>query len=557
MIAPRDAVTNASEANASGALGGGRSRRTRAAVALAASVGAWAVRAAGCGRDDTRATRRADSAAHAAAEAAHDDVAELPPSVIDLPVVYDLDPAIAALERAVPSTVGNLDERRPIPGHGRLEYAFVAERSPFDVTVRGTRVTISSIVTYRARGWYKPPIGPSLSGSCGISGEAPRLQITLASTVRLGSDWKLSARTQVPAVVPVSAEARDKCRLTLLKLDVTARVLEAVRKQLEGKAALVDERVARLDVRQRVGRWWALVGRPIPIGKEAWLELRPEAVNLGRLRSGGGDVVAPLTITARPRIVTGPRPDSSTTPLPDIAPADSTRNGVQLALDAALDYDGATRLVAKQLVGRRFEKNGRAIVVHDARAFSAGHGRLALALGLTGDVAARVVLVGHPAYDSVTTMLTVPDLDFAVADASMLVRGADQLGHAALRDALRERARWPLGEIIDGARARAERAMNRELTRGVRLTATLTRGRALGVHAGDDALHVRAAVGGRLGLAVSRAPNVRRRSSPKPATTASTAPAPTGSTSAIARPGVPAPARAAGKSGPKPVPPRD
>lgn len=495
-------------------LGAPDRRTARATAALAAALLAGGALTAACGRDRPRATPRQDSAAHEAEEAAHDSFPELPPSVIDVPVAYDIDPAIAALERAVPATVGNLDERRPVPGHPRLSYAFIAERSPFDVSVHGTRVTVSSIVTYRARGWYKPPIGPSVGGSCGISGEPPRLQITLTSAVRLANDWTLRARTQVPAVVPVSADDRDKCRLTVLKLDVTARVLEAVRGQLEGKATLLDQRVARLNVRDRVAKWWTLMGRPIPVGKTAWLELRPEGVRLGRVRSRVGEVIAPLTITARPRLIAGARPDSATASLPDIMPADTTDDGLQLALDAALDYEGATRILGRQLVGRRFEKSGHAVEVRDAKVFSGGHGRIALALGLTGDVDARVVLVGHPAYDSTTSTLSVPDLDFAVADASVLVRGADRLGHDALRDALRERARWPVGPIIDTARARAERAMNRDLAKGVRLTATMEGGRALGVHAADDALHVRATVDGQIALAVSRAPTVRRRSAP-------------------------------------------
>lgn len=458
-----------------------------------------------------------------AARASVEAPPELAPSLVDLPVRYELGPALAALERAVPRTVGNLDERRPVEGHDRTTYAFDAERTPFEASVRGSNVTLSSIVTYRAKGWVKPPIGPSISGSCGIDGDAPRIRVTLTSALHLTPDWRLRARTAVPVVAPVSDEPRDKCRVTLLKLDVTDRVVAAVRGRLEGKAALLDEKVAALDVRSKVGHWWTLLGRPIRVSDRVWLELRPESLRVGALRGGltrdsgrrsGGVLVAPVTLLARPRVVTGERPDSSTRALPDFTPGTPSTAGLHLLLEAVLGYDDATRVLTRQLVGRRFARGDRSVSVREVRAFAASGGRVALAIRLAGDVDARVVLVGKPRYDHATGTLRVPDLDYAVADASLLVRGADQVGHDALRDALRERAAWPVAFLVDSARARAERAMNRDLAKGVRLGAKLNAARALGVFAASDGLQVRASAGGRLTLDVDRAPRITIRERP-------------------------------------------
>jgi hypothetical protein len=483
-------------------------------VALAVLAAASAASAA-CGRDVGRAPQAKSSAAVAGAAA---PPPELPPSLVEAPVRYELAPAIDALERAVPRTIGNLEERRAVPGHDRLSYAFVAERAPFDVAVRGNTVTVSSIVSYHARGWLKPPIGPAISGACGkVGNDAPRVRIVLTSTVHLASDWTLRAHTRFPTVEPASADARDRCRVTLVNLDVTDKVVAAVRTGLEGKAALLDARVRKLDVRSRVGRWWALVGRPIRLRDDLWLTIRPESVRVGALRGDERSLVAPLSLTARPQLVTGPRPDSSTAPLPDITPGAPGNGGLHLLLDAALDYDAASRMLSRQLVGRQIERAGHNVRVRDARVFAAQGGRVAVALGLAGDVDARVVLVGRPVYDSTTGTLRIPDLDFAVADASLLVRAADQAGHDALRDALRERAQWPVTALLDSARARAERAMNRELTRGVRLSARIDAGKALGVYATAEGLRVRAAAGGHLGLDVERAPTIKRRDKPRTA----------------------------------------
>jgi hypothetical protein len=195
--------------------------------------------------------------------------------------------------------------------------------------------------------------------------------------------------------------------------------------------------------------------------------------------------------------------------LPDIAPGAPGDGGLHLLLEAVLDYDAASRVLARQLVGRRLTRAGQTVTVREARVFGSPGGRVALALRLAGDVDARVLLAGRPVYDTVGDVLRIPDLDFAVADGSLLVRGADQVAHDALRDALREHAHWAVAALLDSARARAERAMNRDLTRGVHLGAHVDGARALGVHAERDGIHVRAAAAGRLTLDVDRAPPIK------------------------------------------------
>ncbi|CAA9357614.1 MAG: hypothetical protein AVDCRST_MAG40-3259, partial [uncultured Gemmatimonadaceae bacterium] len=247
----------------------------------------------------------------------------LPPSELDVPVAYDLAPAVAVLEAAVPRAFGNLDDRKQIPSRPNLSVAFSAERAPFAVKVRGPTATIATVVTYRAQGWYKARFAPDVSGSCGLRNEyAPRLRVALATTMRLDSDWSLHPRTRVTSVEPVSTDPRDRCLVTVAKFDVTERVVAAVRGQLEGKAALVDARLARTDVRRRVENWWGLLQRPMRIRDSLWLEIRPSTVRLGELAAEDGALVAPLTLTAAPRIISGPRPTTPPTPLPPLAAAE-------------------------------------------------------------------------------------------------------------------------------------------------------------------------------------------------------------------------------------------
>lgn len=489
-------------------------RRPRATACLAAALASVAC-------DSGRPARPAAPPA---------PVEELPlppllPSLLDVPVAYELAPAVAALEAAVPRSFGDMARRHAVPGRDRLTFAFAAERTPFTVRVRGSTATVSAVVTYRARGWYAARFAPDVSGSCGLHGESPRLRITLATTVRLGEDWRLRPHTRLLSVAPVTDSTRDRCRVTVVRHDVTDRVVGAVRGRLEERLATVDARLARADVRGRVARWWALLQRPIRVRDSLWLEIRPMDVRLGAPAAEGGALVAPLALTAHPRLVTGPRPPEQATPLPRLGAratvaGDSTPTGLRVRLDAEMGYDAANRLLAPSLVGRTLARGGRSVTVRGAALAPAGGGRVALLLDVDGDVGGRVRFVGRPVYDAPSGELRVPDLDFAVDVEHPLVRGLDWLQHETMRDALRARARWPAAALVDSARVRLERALNRDLTQGVRLSATVPEARVLAVYPQASAVVLRAEARGRVALTVRRAPPIPRRRPAPPASVA-------------------------------------
>ena len=195
---------------------------------------------------------------------APDTLAPVPPSIVDAPVTYDIATAIDSLEAAIPRTYGDIDARLPIPGNDRASIAFAVSRSPFRISVQGLTVTISTDVEYEGRVWYRPIIGPELSASCGTGGgPRPRVRATLASTGRLTPNWELRTQTRLVRLEPYSEDARDRCKLTILRIDVTDRVLQGTRTMLEQNLAKFDQAVARWPVRPRFVTIWKQLQRPI------------------------------------------------------------------------------------------------------------------------------------------------------------------------------------------------------------------------------------------------------------------------------------------------------
>jgi len=113
-------------------------------------------------------------------------------------------------------------------------------------------------------------------------------------------------------------------------------------------------------------------------------------------------------------------------------------------------------------------------------------------------------LVGTPQHDPVADEIHVPDLDFDVATANVLVGSIDWVAHDELSEFLRERARWPAGNLTELAFRYLEQGLNARLSDRVRLEGRVDSVGIRGVHATRDALEVHADARGEATLVVER-----------------------------------------------------
>lgn len=409
-----------------------------------------------------------------------DTLPSLPTSTLDIPLTYDLSPVVAALEKAVPKKFGNIKERKQLDNK-RMAVAFEAVRDPFSVSLNGQTAYISAVVHYAGQGFYKPPVVREVSGSCGIDGVKPRARITLASDLRINPDWHLRGKTRVARVEPYSNETTDQCRVTVFNINVTDRVIDATKNALIAKETLIDKRIASLDIKSRFEGWWHLLEKPIPLTDSVWLTINPSAVRMGQNVGVKKTLVTALGFSASPRVVTGRMPSVTPTPLPPLYPA-AVGDGLHILMEGVIGYDLATDLLKKHIVGKKFDKAGRTFEVKGARLFGIGGGKLALELRFSGGANGRVYFVGTPRYDASTNELYVPDLDYDVGSAGLLVKGVEWVKHDDVRDFIRSQARWSIGDVMGQGREQLVKGLNRDLAPGVHLAADVKQVQGLSVH---------------------------------------------------------------------------
>ena len=447
-----------------------------------------------------------------------DTLPALPSSVIEAPLTYDLTPVLASLEGAVPRAFGDINERKPHPTNKRVHFAFAAQREPFVLKLDGDTVRMTAIINYSGRVWYNAPVMPEVSASCGASGPMPRARVELVTPLRLSADWKLRSRTAVRTVEAFSPTERDQCEVTALKIDVTGRVIDAARRLLEKNSELVDAKVASINVRAKFEEWWSIIQKPIRLTDTVWLTINPVDVHIGRAQGTRRLLQTGVTLTAEPRIVAGRMPVITPRPLPrQISEKQNNPGKFHVLLEGVLGYDVASKLLTEELRGSKVGKAGKSIEVRAVRMFGVGEGKIALQVDFGGDAKGRVYFLGTPHYDYADDRLYVPDLEYDVATENMLVRGLTWLKHDDLKQYLRSKARWPVGGLIKQAHEQLELALNRELARGVRLSGSATEVEVVGVHAGNDAVRVRAHADGDVRLDVGPAnDSTPRRSAATP-----------------------------------------
>ena len=453
--------------------------------------------------------------------AARDDIVDsLTPirkSIVDAEIRYDLDSALFAIEKAVPRRFGDIEQRHQMGDNKRAHFAFAAQRSPFVISVDGRKVTISSVVEYEGRGWYRPPIGPTISAACG-TGEVPkpRARVRVESTLRLTEGWTLASNSRVTRALPFSEDARDQCKVTIFRIDVTERVMKATQEQLQRQLFLVDRAMARVNTRDHFEKWWRSMSRPIRLTDSIYFTINPTAVELGPIDVDSGFATAHLRLEAEPRIVTGNRPNDFDlfTPLPPLRTRKLMGDGLRVSLEGEFGYDVANALLRKQLVGKTIQQGKYRLNIRDISLAGIGGGQVALGVRVDGSVRGRFFLTGTPAYDNSQDQLYVPDLAFDLQTEDLLVKSLAWLRDDWIRDFRRERARFPVEGQLDRLRRLAEQGMNRRLAEGVELVATVERAENVKVRATRRALVVRADAAGRARLDINKPLKLKRMASP-------------------------------------------
>jgi hypothetical protein len=427
----------------------------------------------------------------------------LPLSRFNIPLLYDYTTVLAVVERAVPKQFGDIDSAHMVGKDPNRHYAYEAHRSPFTTFVRDNEIHLRATLSYSARGYFKPRFGPTLSAGCGgdSPSERPRVTVELVTPLTLTQDWHLSSHARIASLTPATRTERDRCEVSIIRYDVTQRVIDAARAALRSHLPDIDRKIADVDLSNRFEDWWGLLNRPIRLADNVWLLLGPERLRMGSISSSGSNLIVDAGLDARPTIVTGQEPHISAPPLGPLG-RDTVSTGFHIVLGSVIDYPTASRTITDALSDKSITEAGRTVTVHSATVSPLPRGQLALAIAFTGDAHGTLVFIGSPKYDRSTGKLTVPNLDYDLDTDSDLINAYAWLKSDALRSLFRDKASIPVQPLLDRGKELLSDGLNRKLGDAVVLSARVDSVDVAGIYVTKPGIVVRAVATGNAGMQV-------------------------------------------------------
>jgi hypothetical protein len=424
-------------------------------------------------------------------------------SRFNIPLVYDYTPILTLVEREVPGRFGSMDSVHQVGDDANRHYAYEAQRGPFTAFVRDNQVHLRATLSYAARGYFKPRFGPTVSAGCGgdSPSERPRAVVELVTPLTLTSDWHLASRARIARLSPASDAERDRCMVSIIRYDVTERVIDAARSALTSQLPNINRKISGVNLTNQFEEWWELLNRPIQLTDGVWLLLGPERLRLGDVSGSGKDLIVNAGLDARPRIVAGTEPRIPNPPLPPLG-RDTAVNGFHIAIESTIDYATASRTITEAMSGKPITEGGRTVTVRSARISPLPRGQLALTMTFSGDANGTLVLVGTPSYDRVRNELIVPNLDYDLTTDSNILAAYAWLRSDALRELFRERARLPVQPLLEKGKSLLTDGLNRKLGDAVTLSARVDSVSVGGVYVTAPGIVIRAVATGNAGMQV-------------------------------------------------------
>lgn len=444
------------------------------------------------------------------AEVSVDDLPEpadtQPNSYVSAPIVFDYRPLIEELEQRIPRVIGSVDkeQRKLVVQSPKVWVAAELTRTPLVFTFKDNIVTVATSFEYRANAWAKPLL-VTHHVSCGMGKERPRLNVVVSTTYDITSNWHLKTKSRLVKFDRPTTTERDQCEVSFLKIDVTEKIISGVNGVLEKELAKLDTAIGKISIEKPVDELWDKLQRPISIAKgKLWFRIRPQEVALGPITATDSTLTARLDLQAKPRIRAGDRPPNDTVPLPSLGRTKAVVDTVDVLMEGTLYYAAANAALAKRVTGKSIGKGWRRIRIESIVARPGGMGKILLGVTISGAADGTLYVVGTPSYDSVTKLITVPDLAFDVKSQGYLESAAGWLINGPLLDEVRDEAKLPVTELLDEVVRIVNKEINRPLAEGIYLRGAVSNAHAVSVRAVQRGVIVDAKGLGKLWLEIEK-----------------------------------------------------
>ncbi len=336
--------------------------------------------------------------------------------------------------------------------------------------------------------------------SCGIGEELPKIEFTLPGKLYWTAEGDLAVQAgqwQLKWLKP--------CNITAFKFNVEKILnLPLIRNKVQSVVNdTIKDSLKDVGLKALLTKTWPQVNAPQQLEKNIWLLLQPEQIGLSDIVGLGRYVKTSVSVTARPKIVTGEKPQISLPIMPKPQRLTTTKEGFYLALRGDIGLDVANSLLNEKLANKPFDAGGRQVLINSLKLYGSGDNAV-LALRLQKPIDAEIFLLAKPVLDIEKNELHLENVDFALATSSLLAKSANWMLHSTFTDTIAEKARFSFDKDLTET-LKDFKDYRQNLGYGATLKAQITRVRPQGVFFTPTDIKAFVVIDGKLGLEVATA----------------------------------------------------
>ena len=431
-------------------------------------------------------------------------VKTLPPltqrtSSLSLPIEINLEPYLKEVEKSLPKTMRGSENNC-----SGVSYAYKFDREPIKFEGKGPYLKYEVNGKYLLNLNYCPEctymfdnkgtcVIPRIYASCGVGEPMRKASVAYSSKISVSPEFKLNALTEL-----TKFETTDPCEITVFQYDATDKLRKEVTAELKNLEKEIDAQIGEVDIRTDIEEVWEMISTPQPIASYGFLSIQPKEIALSTINFDQKKAQLQLNMTFVPQ-VTLQAPESKSAPLPKLSEF-KKGNGFEINLDILATYDSLTSILSKELAGKSILIKKNLVVFDSVGIESAAGNKLNFRVAFSGKRKGTLFMVGTPVFDSVSQIISFPDMQFDLETKNALLKTAKWLFNPKITDLMRQKATFDLIPHLSTLQKQLEKEVNREISKGIDLRGSIYTVSVGSIHPLTDKLVVRVHAGGKLSL---------------------------------------------------------
>jgi hypothetical protein len=337
-------------------------------------------------------------------------------------------------------------------------------REPIPVIVTDGHAFLQTMVHYEVDATF---FGVGFA-SCGKPDNARRrMLLAFDADLSVLPTWMMQVTNQQARITPL-----DFCKVTDANLNKTDDVVKAFGRTVDRQKDHIRDVVgASTLIKDAADEIWRVLARPIPIGSDAFLDLRPSAVNVGDITASNETINTTVSVETHPTLSLGPAPPNPD-PLPPAPPfgTDVSDDRFHVMGVIRLPFEALNDQLSRVLVGQELKIRlpWREYSVSVTKTtLIASSDKVSIGIDLSGAVTGTVWINAVAKYEPADRILSISVTDVDIATKNLLLRVAQWLAPDFLAETVRSlvgNLSFDVGQRANEYTERARQALNRPLS---------------------------------------------------------------------------------------------